>query len=78
MAKHDTFQDLSLDPQMRHAQPLWHWLYSQLRGVILNGRALPSARLAIGPGCVYNGAKSPQFQGGASVSGSFTASSAAV
>jgi len=45
MAKHDTFQDLSLDPQPRHTQPLWHWLYSQLRGVILNGRLKPGTRM---------------------------------
>ena len=47
-------------------------------GLILNGSALPSARLVIGPGCVYDGTKPPQFQGWASVRGSFTASRAAV
>lgn len=44
MAKRDTFQDLSLDPP-QEAQPLWHWLYSQLRGVILNGRLKPGTRM---------------------------------
>ena len=47
-------------------------------GLLLNGGALPSARLIIGPGCVYDGRKPPQFQGWASVSGSFTASGTAV
>jgi len=44
MPKRDTFQDLSLDPP-QEAQPLWHWLYSQLRGVILNGRLKPGTRM---------------------------------
>src|SRR3954453_20840374 len=44
MAKHDTFQDLALStPQAGH--PLWHWLYSQLRGVILNGWLRPGTRM---------------------------------
>jgi hypothetical protein len=47
-------------------------------GVILNGRALPGARLIIGPGCVYDGIRPPRFQGWASIRGSFTASGAAV
>jgi hypothetical protein len=47
-------------------------------GVILNGPALPKARLIIGRGCVYDGSRPPQLQGWASVSGSFTASGTAV
>jgi len=44
MAKHDTFQDLALTPP-KEGDALWHWLYSQLRGVILNGRLRPGARM---------------------------------
>jgi GntR family transcriptional regulator/MocR family aminotransferase len=44
MAKRDTFQDLSLDPPQA-GHPLWHWLYSQVRGVILNGRLRPGMRM---------------------------------
>jgi hypothetical protein len=47
-------------------------------GVILNGRALPSARLIIGPGCVYDGRRPPKFQGWSAVNGAFTASGTAV
>jgi len=44
MAKRDTFQDLALTPP-REGHALWHWLYSQLRGVILNGRLKPGTRM---------------------------------
>src|SRR5437763_1270444 len=44
MVKRDTFQDLALAPP-REGDPLWHWLYSHLRGVILNGRLRPGTRM---------------------------------
>ena len=44
MPKRDTFQDLALAPP-KEGDPLWHWLYNQLRGVILNGRLKPGTRM---------------------------------
>src|SRR3954451_16113778 len=44
MAKRDTFQDLALTPP-QEGDALWHWLYSQLRGMILNGRLKPGTRM---------------------------------
>jgi GntR family transcriptional regulator / MocR family aminotransferase len=44
MAKEGTFQDLSLTPSPGK-QDLWRWLYTELRGAILDGRLKPGARL---------------------------------
>ncbi|MGO4517175.1 PLP-dependent aminotransferase family protein [Terriglobus sp. 2YAB30_2] len=44
MAKEETFQDLSLNlPSGK--QELWRWLYTELRGAILDGRLKPGARM---------------------------------
>jgi GntR family transcriptional regulator / MocR family aminotransferase len=44
MAKEETFQDLSLN-QPSDQQDLWRWLYTELRGAILDGRLKPGARM---------------------------------
>jgi len=44
MAKEETFQDLSLNPPSPK-QDLWRWLYTELRGAILDGRLKPGARM---------------------------------
>src|SRR3954453_10443635 len=44
MAKAETFQDLSLNPPSGR-QDLWRWLYTELRGAILDGRLKPGARM---------------------------------
>ena len=44
MPKEETFQDLSLTwPPGK--QDLWRWLYTELRGAILDGRLKPGARM---------------------------------
>jgi GntR family transcriptional regulator/MocR family aminotransferase len=44
MAKEETFQDISLTlPSDK--QELWRWLYTELRGAILDGRLKPGARM---------------------------------
>src|SRR4029078_5473962 len=44
MPKEETFQDLSLNPPSgKH--DLWRWLYTELRGAILDERLKPGARL---------------------------------
>jgi len=44
MSKQETFQDLSLNlPSDK--QELWRWLYTELRGAILDGRLKPGARM---------------------------------
>src|SRR3954468_15226426 len=44
MPKAETFQDLSLNPPSgKH--DLWRWLYTELRGAILDGRLKPGARM---------------------------------
>jgi GntR family transcriptional regulator/MocR family aminotransferase len=44
MPKEETFQDLSLNPPSgKH--DLWRWLYTELRGAILDGRLKPGARM---------------------------------
>ena len=44
MAKEETFQDLSLTPPSGK-QDRWRWLYTELRGAILDGRLKPGARM---------------------------------
>ena len=44
MAKAETFQDLSLNP-FSGQQDVWRWLYTALRGAILDGRLKPGARM---------------------------------
>src|SRR5664279_3682593 len=44
MSKEETFQDLSLNLPCRK-QELWRWLYTELRGAILDGRLKPGARM---------------------------------
>ena len=44
MPKEETFQDLSLNPPSGK-QDLWRWLYTELRGAILDGRLKPGARM---------------------------------
>ena len=44
MPKEETFQDLSLNPPADN-QDLWRWLYTELRGAILDGRLKPGARM---------------------------------
>src|SRR5580698_6359966 len=44
MSKEETFQDLSLNPPSGK-QDLWRWLYTELRGAILNGRLKPGVRM---------------------------------
>src|ERR1700743_1507495 len=44
MPKEQTFQDLSLSPPTSK-QSLWRWLYTELRGAILDGRLKPGARM---------------------------------
>jgi GntR family transcriptional regulator / MocR family aminotransferase len=44
MSKEETFQDLSLNPRSGK-QDLWRWLYTELRGAILDGRLKPGARM---------------------------------
>ncbi len=44
MSKEETFQDLSLNPPSGK-QELWRWLYTELRGAILDGRLKPGARM---------------------------------
>src|ERR1700733_8794261 len=44
MPKEETFQDLSLNPPSGN-QELWRWLYTELRGAILDGRLKPGARM---------------------------------
>jgi GntR family transcriptional regulator/MocR family aminotransferase len=44
MAKEEIFQDLSLDSPSGQ-QDLWRWLYTELRGAILDGRLKPGARI---------------------------------
>src|ERR1700751_696044 len=44
MPKEETFQDLSLNPHPGK-QDLWRWLYTELRGAILDGRLKPGARM---------------------------------
>jgi GntR family transcriptional regulator/MocR family aminotransferase len=44
MAKEETFQDLSLN-QPSDEQDLWRWVYTELRGAILDGRLKPGARM---------------------------------
>jgi GntR family transcriptional regulator/MocR family aminotransferase len=44
MSKEETFQDLSLSPPSG-GQDLWRWLYTELRGAILDGRLKPGARM---------------------------------
>ncbi|HEY4382604.1 MAG TPA: PLP-dependent aminotransferase family protein [Acidobacteriaceae bacterium] len=44
MAKEETFQDLSLNlPSDK--EDLWRWLYTELRGAILDGRLKPGVRM---------------------------------
>jgi GntR family transcriptional regulator/MocR family aminotransferase len=44
MPKEETLQDLSLKPPSgKH--DLWRWLYTELRGAILDGRLKPGARM---------------------------------
>jgi GntR family transcriptional regulator / MocR family aminotransferase len=44
MAKEETFQDLSLNSPSNKVE-LWRWLYTELRGAILDGRLKPGARM---------------------------------
>src|SRR3954469_10242193 len=44
MSKVETFQDLSLNPPSGQ-QELWRWLYTELRGAILDGRLKAGARM---------------------------------
>jgi GntR family transcriptional regulator/MocR family aminotransferase len=44
MPKAETFQDLSLNPSSGR-EDLWRWLYTALRGAILDGRLKPGARM---------------------------------
>src|SRR6201987_2114715 len=44
MAKEGIFQDLSLNSPSSK-QDLWRWLYTELRGAILDGRLKPGARM---------------------------------
>ena len=44
MPKEETFQDLSLEAAT-DTQDLWRWLYTELRGAILDGRLKPGARM---------------------------------
>jgi GntR family transcriptional regulator/MocR family aminotransferase len=44
MSKEETFQDLSLNSPSGK-QDLWRWLYTELRGAILEGRLRPGARM---------------------------------
>src|SRR3954454_15509662 len=44
MSKEEMFQDLSLS-QPTDQQDLWRWLYTELRGAILDGRLKPGARM---------------------------------
>jgi GntR family transcriptional regulator/MocR family aminotransferase len=44
MPKEETFQDLSLNPPSGK-QDLWRWLYTELRGAILDGRLKPGTRM---------------------------------
>jgi GntR family transcriptional regulator/MocR family aminotransferase len=44
MAKAETFQDLSLNPPT-DKQDRWRWLYTELRGAILDRRLKPGARM---------------------------------
>jgi GntR family transcriptional regulator/MocR family aminotransferase len=44
MSKEETFQDLSLNPPSGE-QDLWRWLYTELRGAILDGRLKPGTRM---------------------------------
>src|ERR1700742_4702207 len=44
MSKEETFQDLSLNPPSGD-QDLWRWLYTELRGAILDGRLKRGARM---------------------------------
>ena len=44
MPKEETFQDFSLSPPSGK-QDLWRWLYTELRGAILDGRLKPGARM---------------------------------
>ena len=44
MPKEETFQDLSLNPPSGE-HDLWRWLYTELRGAILDGRLKPGARM---------------------------------
>src|ERR1700722_7477800 len=44
MSKQQTFQDLSLNLPFGK-QDLWRWLYTELRGAILDGRLKPGARM---------------------------------
>src|ERR1700733_5186268 len=44
MSKEETFQDLSLNPPSGK-QDLWRWLYTELRGAILERRLKPGARM---------------------------------
>jgi GntR family transcriptional regulator/MocR family aminotransferase len=44
MAKEETFQDLSLNLPSDEEE-LWRWLYTELRGAILDGRLKPGARM---------------------------------
>src|SRR6478736_3823040 len=44
MPKEETFQDLSLNPPSGK-QDLWRWLYTELRGAILDRRLKPGARM---------------------------------
>ena len=44
MPKEEIFQDLSLS-QPSGEQDLWRWLYTELRGAILDGRLKPGARM---------------------------------
>ena len=44
MSKEETFQDLSLNPH-HGDHDLWRWLYTELRGAILDGRLKPGIRM---------------------------------
>ena len=44
MPKEEAFQDLSLNSPAGK-QDLWRWLYTELRGAILDGRLKPGARM---------------------------------
>ena len=44
MSKEETFQDLSLSLSSGK-QDLWRWLYTELRGAILDGRLKPGSRM---------------------------------
>src|SRR5580765_5037497 len=44
MAKEEIFQDLSLGPPSGK-QELWRWLYTELRGAILDRRLKPGTRM---------------------------------